>query len=380
MAKRSSLLISLMTLGIVLPFYLSGTLMFIVLVSLVTIKRKQLLLYLEKSWFVLLFISLTIANSFWHRNEVGVLVGLALACFTLYFSCYQQVVTGQLYRKLLQFLSVGNLFACTKAIWDYLQYVVQNKVSFLYIVQEASPKFRAESTFFNANYFGLYCIFILIINVYLLTSTTSLRERWLPVISSLLAFVGLILTASRMVYPTVLVAIIGYFFMLNRKLGRVFAGIGVTFGAVIAMHPELIPRLSSLAYAFEDRFALWQTGWQIFARSPLLGRGPFSYAKYYYLFDTKPTMHSHQLLIDTLANYGLFGLLLLTCIAIPLIRRIVSDAQNGDYRYELALLVSMLIAVLVHGITDVSIFWLQTGYIFLIVILPPFAKMTGHKE
>ena len=41
-----------------------------------------------------------------------------------------------------------------------------------------------------------------------------------------------------------------------------------------------------------------------------------------------------------------------------------------EYRKEFALISTMLVTVIVHGIMDVSILWTQTGYIFLAVVLP----------
>ena len=154
----------------------------------------------------------------------------------------------------------------------------------------------------------------------------------------------------------------------------------IAIAVLLILNPSLLPRLSSIHLGLDDRLEIWQAGWNIFAMSPLLGRGPLSYAKYYYLFDSRATMHSHQVLIDTLANYGLFGVLILVAIATPFLRQLLQKYHDKTVRREFGLVTSMLVAVAVHGLMDVSVFWVQTGYIFLLVILAPLLKFKEMVE
>lgn len=378
--QRDVLMLSIVTAGIVLPFYISSVIMALALGRFIWCNRQQWTEQLFSMKYLIGFIIMTGVNSLFNRNYPGAFVAVALFLVALFFRYYTYIVTPQLYRSLLRILSLSSFVALGKAVWDYAHFVITQKVSWLYIVHEASPQFRAESTLFNANYFGLYCIFIILINIYLWSVES--RWRWILIyaMSIGLSGVGIVLTASRMVYPALFVAVVWLVFFLNRHFGKIVAFGAIAIAVLLILNPSLLPRLSSIHLGLDDRLEIWQAGWNIFAMSPLLGRGPLSYAKYYYLFDSRATMHSHQVLIDTLANYGLFGVLILVAIATPFLRQLLQKYHDKTVRREFGLVTSMLVAVTVHGLMDVSVFWIQTGYIFLLVILAPLLKFKEMVE
>ena len=378
--QRDVLMLSIVTAGIVLPFYISSVIMALALGRFIWCNRQQWTEQLFSMKYLIGFIIMTGVNSLFNRNYPGAFVAVALFLVALFFRYYTYIVTPQLYRNLLRILSLSSFVALGKAVWDYAHFVITQKFSWLYIVHEASPQFRAESTLFNANYFGLYCIFIILINIYLWSVES--RWRWILIyaMSIGLSGVGIVLTASRMVYPALFVAVVWLVFFLNRHFGKIVAFGAIAIAVLLILNPSLLPRLSSIRLGLDDRLEIWQAGWNIFAMSPLLGRGPLSYAKYYYLFDSRATMHSHQVLIDTLANYGLFGVLILVAIATPFLRQLLQKYHDKTVRREFGLVTSMLVAVAVHGLMDVSVFWVQTGYIFLLVILAPLLKFKEMVE
>lgn len=378
--QRDVLMLSIVTAGIVLPFYISSVIMALALGRFIWCNRQQWTEQLFSMKYLIGFIIMTGVNSLFNRNYPGAFVAVALFLVALFFRYYTYIVTPQLYRSLLRILSLSSFVALGKAVWDYAHFVITQKFSWLYIVHEASPQFRAESTLFNANYFGLYCIFIILINIYLWSVES--RWRWILIyaMSIGLSGVGIVLTASRMVYPALFVAVVWLVFFLNRHFGKIVAFGAIAIAVLLILNPSLLPRLSSIRLGLDDRLEIWQAGWNIFAMSPLLGRGPLSYAKYYYLFDSRATMHSHQVLIDTLANYGLFGVLILVAIATPFLRQLLQKYHDKTVRREFGLVTSMLVAVAVHGLMDVSVFWVQTGYIFLLVILAPLLKFKEMVE
>lgn len=378
--QRDVLMLSIVTAGIVLPFYISSVIMALALGRFIWCNRQQWTEQLFSMKYLIGFIIMTGVNSLFNRNYPGAFVAVALFLVALFFRYYTYIVTPQLYRSLLRILSLSSFVALGKAVWDYAHFVITQKVSWLYIVHEASPQFRAESTLFNANYFGLYCIFIILINIYLWSVESRWRWILIDAMSIGLSGVGIVLTASRMVYPALFVAVVWLVFFLNRHFGKIVAFGAIAIAVLLILNPSLLPRLSSIRLGLDDRLEIWQAGWNIFAMSPLLGRGPLSYAKYYYLFDSRATMHSHQVLIDTLANYGLFGVLILVAIATPFLRQLLQKYHDKTVRREFGLVTSMLVAVAVHGLMDVSVFWVQTGYIFLLVILAPLLKFKEMAE
>ena len=82
------------------------------------------------------------------------------------------------------------------------------------------------------------------------------------------------------------------------------------------------------------------------------------------------TYHSHNLLIDTVLNFGLAGLAVFGFYAWQQARLLRLRFCNRIGRASNVLMVSALCAVLVHGVTDVTVFWPQTG-MFLLLLLSP---------
>ncbi|MDO4431909.1 MAG: O-antigen ligase family protein [Aerococcaceae bacterium] len=367
------------TFGIVFPFYVSGLLVVIALVAMLVDQRKLIFTRLKTIGWLGVFIVFAGVNAALNRHWIGAMIAVAMFLFAIFFNVVRQYMTLELYQCCLKLLSLGNIVAGSIACWNYMSYLRKHAQAWTYILTDPSPRFRAESTFFNANYYGMFCLFVLVIHLYLWQKKPTKLWRFVYIISSFLAVIGLILTASRMVYLALAAAIVWFILSLDKRWLKWTLIGSVVVVAIIIAKPTLLPRMSSLQHAVDDRLALWQTGWQIFIRNPLLGRGPLSYVKYYYLFDTKAAMHSHQLLIEMLGNYGLYGLFLLTIAVTPFIRRMVAAYQNPSVRQEWSLATSAIVIVLVHGLTDVSVFWLQTGYVFLVLLLPFYTEgMVTH--
>ena len=79
------------------------------------------------------------------------------------------------------------------------------------------------------------------------------------------------------------------------------------------------------------------------------------------------TFHSHNLYLDTLLNYGVIGSLVIFFCAISQMRIIISRLKRNICTSMNLLILAALTAVLVHGLTDVTIFSPQTGMLFLLL-------------
>ncbi|UUX34172.1 O-antigen ligase family protein [Fundicoccus culcitae] len=363
------------TIAILLPFYIGAVVMLIHFVYLVWINRKSLINQIRNLGWIGFFILYAAIVSLANRNYIGLAISLLLFLFAIYFSSYLELFSAKLYVQLLKTISIGSLFVGLYNIINYIKYVSENNYSLLYILQTSNPQFRAEATFFNANYYGLFCIFALLICIYLWNYTHSRKLRFIYGLTIIINFISIIMTASRMLLPTVVIATFVLVVFINKRLALTFLGIGILGVVVIILNPSLFPRFESLAYGFEDRLGLWNTGWNIFLTRPLTGRGPLAYVNFYYLFINETDIHSHQLLIDSLANYGLFGIFILFNALIPYFRKLIEAIKEPSIRLEVGLILAFIVAVVVHGLVDVSIFWLQTGFVFLVVCLCPTDKM-----
>ncbi|SEQ41858.1 O-antigen ligase [Ignavigranum ruoffiae] len=359
------------SLAIVLPFYLSGPILLINLLRLVWRDRHHLGDFVQKSAYYLIFIGYCMLVSLWRGNLIGLGVSLAFLAFLYYFYQYGRWINGRQYLKLLNyhvFLSAGlSLYA----IAVYLNYIYQHGYSLLYIVQYNNLQTRAEATFFNANYYGLYCLFILGIIYYLWTKIKLPKLRWLYLAIAGLNLIAMILTASRWLWPTLLFSLATFILILNLKWLIYVLGGGLIGLLAIVIRPQLLPRAESIAYAFRDRIGLWTTGIKLFQWHPWFGTGPMTFMSYYYLITDSGNMHAHNLMIDILANYGLIGTVLLLLALWHSFKTYLPLLRDSRLRLEIAFLVTMIVIILVHGVMDVAILWLQTGYLALMILTLP---------
>lgn len=359
--------------AVLFPFYIGGPVLLVAIVYLAWQERAQLRQTIKHQGWVGIFIVYTIIVGLYHRNFLGVLATVAVALIALFFYYYRKYLTVQHFLQILKIIAWGSIPLVMMAIFQYLYYVWNNGYDVWYIFKYHNPQTRAEATFFNANYYGLYCTMAILVAMYLAKTLTGRNEKLLSIVAIAGNSISIILTASRLLLPTVVVGILWLVYYLNRKYAIIVLLTGLIGGGVLLMNPEVLPRLTTLDYAFKDRFILWGTGWNIFLTSPLVGRGALSYLNYYYLFVDRGQIHAHQMLIDTLANYGLFGLFILINAFTGYFRQLIKDLKDSTIRFELGLVTSIIVVVLMHGLMDMAIYWLQTGFVFLAIILCPTA-------
>lgn len=366
--KKQKNIIIMMTMGIVLPFYLSGPLFLLAWIGLLWGNRQNLIGLTRALWKWWLFILSSLIGAVLNGSVLASLMPVAFIIYLYYFAIYRQLVTKDLYLRLMKILVYGSSFASLFNLFNYGRYAWQHGLSPFFLFSKEGRFFRAESTFFNANYFGLYLVMVMMVGLFLASIEIDKKKKWIWIGINGLNLISLLLTQSRMVFPCVLVGIFVYMALYQPKWLPYIMGVGLGGGLLLMMNPQLLPRFTSLAYGFQDRWQIWQVGFQIFLTRPLLGRGAFAYYQYYYLFTNEVKMHAHQFLIDSLANYGMIGFMFVVYAAFPFIKEMLKGPQNREDKPYFALVWAVLASVLCHGLFDVSLIWLQTAYVFLLIV------------
>lgn len=359
----------LAAIAILLPFYIGSPIIIGVLIYILWKQRPHILTLMKETYRQWLFILYCLIVSLVNNNIIGALVCIVFAVFVVYFYLYREMIQAIDLLKIIRILALGSIPLTVISLIVYLHYALTHNYGVFYVFNYAAIQTRAEATFFNANYYGLYCSFAILLAIYLMGYYKN--KKWFGIGSFVIAcnIISIILTASRWLLPTVAIAVIWTLSFINPKVARwgclIFAGIAL----LLIIKPELMPRLENLRHGFEDRFALWEVGLKIFESQPLTGRGPLSYLNFYYLFTDEADMHAHSLYINTLADYGLIGtgLILWNCIGIS--RRI--KGLYHKHRLAFALVTGFLVTILVHGVMDVAIFWVQTGFVALSILTVP---------
>ncbi|MGX7348721.1 O-antigen ligase family protein [Dolosicoccus paucivorans] len=369
--KKNKRWLMVALLSLMLPFYIHIPILVCTLIILMPSYKETIFNVLKSQPTFLTFFMLNAGTSLFYRNWLGAAASLAFLFVSIFFIIYNQIVTPKLFYQIIHRLFLTSGLVVLWELFNYRRYLIQHNETWQYVFTSPNPYYRAQASFVNANYYGLICIFMVLIGMYLLFKTHSVKKKLLYLSIIALNILGMIMTASRMFIPTLFIGVAIFSFFKSPRLARRSFLVACLVIGFILLNPSWLPRMQSISYGIEDRLSIWKVGWKIFQLNPLLGKGAFSYRTNYYLFTNKGLMHSHQLLIDILANYGLIGLFLLWDSLIPLTRKVTRLYRRPVARLETGLIISVILCVLIHSIVDVSIVWLQTSFILLLIISAP---------
>lgn len=221
----------IVSIAILLPIYLHAVVLLLAITYLIWQKRSLTMRTFIKNKWLSIFILYVLIVSLINRNYIGVLITLVFFLFVIYFSSYLKWVTVERYLKTLNIFVLGSIPVAIYALLVYVSYVFREGYTLLYVFQYANVQTRAESTFFNPNYYGLYCIFAINIGMYLLLkSDYAKRFKAYYYLSFVLNIMSILLTASRMVFPTVAVAIVWFVFWTKRSYVWYMLGLAAVGG------------------------------------------------------------------------------------------------------------------------------------------------------
>jgi len=192
---------------------------------------------------------------------------------------------------------------------------------------------------------------------------------------------GLNFTQNRTAFPAIIFGVIIYLFTTIKNWRAFWLSIGV-FGVGLAFlfSSDLGVRMGTLDSSMEERVSIWNAGMTLFKQNPFWGEGPLTYMHSYPRISAPYHEHAHSIYIDTILSYGVVGTVLLGIAASDPIRKLIDMSQEQSKRPIVGLYLSFLTVVAVHGIFDLALFWIQSSFIFLLVMcsLPLKHSMIGE--
>lgn len=355
--------------SIFFPFYITavcivGTLIYLCIKKRVTSLIKET----PRAWFAIIFCVFTTVTAVCFRNWLGVICGLGLLAVFLYLFFYRSVIRKPLFELLIDICIVCSIFCAFYAVIEYITICRRLDYSILSFKVANSPKNRIHATFFNANYYAMMLEFIILMCVYRITQIKQLYHAWFYIVVALLNMVILYLTGCRTAWIPFLVTI-PWMFLLNKRYGY----LGLTFTGMaggmmlLILKPALFQRIT-LAEDFAKRTKIWSTAIKGIQEHPLTGEGPLTYNQIYPLYDGHPTQHAHNVFLDPLLSHGIIGVLL---IGVYLGSNLKEVFRLWQRRYDIplfSLIVACILTVLIHGLLDYTVFWVQTGVLFLFIL------------
>ena len=369
LSKQEGLLLGVI-LSIFLPFYLFVIIFISYLLWLVyTGEMKGILKRLSQHPVLLFFIAYSTAISLLAQNVMGVVSSVAMFLFAIFFYYYQSQLTPKFFRLTIEGILALSVLAAAFAALEHFQIVKKFDYTFLSPRMQVWHQNRAEVAFFNPNYYGIICCFCIMIGFYLISTT---KLRWLRIFSMIAIFAnlfGLNFTQNRTAFPAIIFGAIIYLFTTIKNWRAFWLSIGV-FGVGLAFlfSSDLGVRMGTLDSSMEERVSIWKAGMALFKQNPFWGEGPLTYMHSFPRIGAPYHEHAHSIYIDTILSYGVVGTVLLGIASATPVRMLIDMSQVPSKRPILGLYLSFLTVVAVHGIFDLALFWIQSSFIFLLVM------------
>ena len=205
-------------------------------------------------------------------------------------------------------------------------------------------------------------LWYLAIAIFLLTQLlTSSRGAWLAGIAGIVTTIAILLTRG--------VEAGGIFHEIRRHWIKLAAGAGLLLAGtvLVLIAAEVSPGHAPLLSA---RSGIWKPAREIILSSPLVGHGPASFSSLFAIEKQIPpgfaTSHAHNLMLQTWAELGLLGLILLAFSGTLLVLAVVS-AWRERFSPRLAAYAGVGVAVLLQNQLDYL--FESPGYLFGVIVI-----------
>lgn len=324
--------------------------------NLVWQKRINMIMAtVPKAYYLVVFSITTLLVSILNLNLQGLIFAVAIFLVFLAAIYVRSVMSARLFEAVLNFSCAASLFSSAVIILQ----VISNPNGL---------SSRAASTFINANFYAAIIEMIVMFCVYNLVKPAQKYTKFYVLVITM-NLIGLYLCNSRTAMLA-LSAAVGVFLLLSRQYKALLISIaaGLAFLAVISQFQFMQSRFGSTLSDLDLRISIWKTAVSGILSNPFFGRGSGSYQLASQVFGGPVQPHAHNLLLDPLLNYGLAGVALLAAYLKHNFKAI-SRLQTTRQENSIQLMVyGLLTGVVIHGLTDITLFSLQSGLMFFLVL------------
>lgn len=356
-----------------LPGFVSLPMLAVVFFTMIFNPRARALAFQGKGSLLLLaFGGMGMLAALIGGNWLGILCTLGvvavLAVGQFMFKVVDESVTARVTKGICRLMPLVAAFTLVEfAIRIYFVVIKGQKIRFMT---------RCFSYFFNPNYFGAAMAMTALFFIYRFIKEKEGRGK--NFLYGCLAIMCMVLSQSLL---SCLSFVVGAAVLLavSKKWGYLglLAGCVGALAAVILLFPDYIPRLNEISETFELRLRIWRVAREGFKQSPIFGQGHLTYFHIYGDYVGKldgvevwPTQHAHNLIFDSLLNYGIVGAAVLWTYLGNRMRLLIKGFKGGD-RCTVALIIGVAVTVFLHGMLDVTLIWSQTGILFLYLVALP---------
>lgn len=357
----------------VASLYLHYTATIVILVGIVGYlfkkgRIKGIISEVPRTKFVMLFCAITTVVAMLYGNWLGAGCGIGIMLLFLFIFYYRSVATKRMFEVMLDICCALSLLC---VVWGVIEYYficqrLDHSVFELFIAN--SPKNRVHAGFFNANYYAMMIEFTVLICFYKAMQWKSWKHTVFYAVTALANLFALLLTGCRTAWVpfVVSVPVLILCCRMYKLFGLSVIGIGGVAGFIL-MNPTLMKRAAFIGKDFAKRERIWTTAIKGIQAHPLFGEGPLTYYKIYPLYDGHPTQHAHNIFLDPILSHGVIPVLIIAVYFGSNLKEIFRLIKRKIDIPMFGLIIGFIITIILHGLLDLTVYWVQTGALFLII-------------
>ena len=355
---------------IFLPHYFSLAAMVGVAIYLIYTKQlKKIIFNTPRGHWALIFGGLSMIVSLYYQNYRGFMQCIGIVFVAIFILYYRNYVDERLFTFIVDTCCLLSLCCFVWGLLEYAQIVDRLGYPFDEFIVEDSPANRINSTFYNANYYGMMIQFLVLMCLYKILHAKTIHRVVFYVVTILCNLFVLYLSGCRAGWLSFLVTIPLIFYINKRKKTSLFLVLMIVLVVVIVLlNPEIFPRFDNILRYFFNRTKIWFTAIKGICETPLFGRGPSAYYMIYESLNGRKAFHSHSVYLDPLLSFGIVGVGMICYFAWPVVKEVYRLYAKKINIELFALIICAILAVLIHGIFDYTVFWIQTGTVFLLIL------------
>lgn len=334
---------------------------------------------------LLLFALYLLVISLFNSNWLGALVSIGMMAAFINVIHYRRFIHKDLFEQVLDIAIIFSLFALGVAIIEQFYYMSLFDGMGFFDIQN-KPQFRVSTFFYNANYYAMMILFIESFCIYKFFKIEKITFRFYYAGIGVANLLALYLTGGRIAWLCLACAVL-VMLVVNKWYKLFGLSIFASAGAIglLALKPNLLPRLATRGLAVERRLQIWQTAILIIQDSWLFGRGPQTYQFVYESYTKEyiatyglesfkqyklgiSSSHAHTMFLEPIVSFGVVGSIILMIYLIYSIKNIVRLLTKKIDHTLASLLLGVIVITITFSIIDFPITWIQTGFVFLLLL------------
>lgn len=299
-----------------------------------------------------MFATLSFLTSLVNLNFDGTYIAIFLiGLITIIMYSYKYLVDENLFKLLIKLITISSLVVAFIGIIQYIFIIIIYNHHNIFKISD-DPHQRVSSVFGNANYYATIIEFVIIICVYkLMNYKDNIHVLVYYLVVFFINCLMLYLTGCRTSWIAISVAI--PFMFIFKKIYHigVFLVFLEFFGLIVVLIFGIFPRLVDVGTDIHYRLHLWITSLRMFLSQPFFGVGGHGYILAQKKYGGPIIAHSHSLYVEALLDFGIIGSMIFLIWFFIYFRTYLKNSHIQSF----ALTIGLIIAVLIHGILDVTV-------------------------